>query len=243
MQRSFLLLTIVLLFSICTLAQNAPDRPLITVSGQAEVNVTPDLAVFTLRVVTLDKDLGKAKAANDESVKKTLALAKSYGIAPADMQTNYISVDTQYSNDENDKKPPIFLGYEVTKKIVLTLRDMNRIESLLADVVKAGVNRVDDIDFRTTQIRKYKDQARAMAIKAAREKAVALTGEIGQNIGKAFTITEEGVGNYGSSASSNNYISQNRSTSVGGDYSDSEGTIAIGQISITARVVVSFELK
>jgi uncharacterized protein len=242
MQRIFLLLTIVLLLPVCALAQNAPDRPLITVSGQAEISVTPDIAVFTLRVVTLDKDLNKAKAINDESVKKTLALAKSYQIAPADMQTNYLSVDTQYSEDETAKRPPLFLGYEVTKKIVLTLRDMSRIESLLADVLKAGVNRIDNLDFRTTQIRKYRDQARAMAIKAAREKAVALTGEIGQNIGKAFTITEEGLGNY-SSAASNNYISQNRSTSVGGDYSDTEGTIAVGQISITARVIVSFELK
>src|ERR671917_524160 len=192
MRRFLILLTLLLFSTLCAWAQN--DKPLITVSGQAEINVTPDMAVFSLRVVTLDKDLARAKALNDESVKRTLALAKSYGIAPEDAQTNYISVQMQYSDDDNDGKPRIFLGYEVSKRIVLTLRDMSRIESLLSDVVKAGVNRVEDIDFRTTQIRKYKDQARQMAIKAAQEKAIALTKEIGQTIGKAHSITEEGTG-------------------------------------------------
>ena len=241
MRRLLWLFFLLLTFSHGAGAQTTdPERPLITVSGQAVVNVTPDEAVFSLRVVTLDKDIAKAKALNDESVKKTLLLAKSYQIPPEDVQTSYISVDTRYEDD--DRKPRVFLGYEVSKKIVLTLRDMNRIEGLLSDVIKAGVNRVENVDFRTTQIRKFKDQARRMAIKAAQEKATALAKEINQYIGKAYTITEEGLGNYGAANYSSNSFA-NTSTRIGGDYSDAEGTIAIGQISITARVIVSFELK
>lgn len=236
MRRIPLVLLLLLCSSLCAWAQN--DKALITVSGQAEINVTPDMAVFNLRVETLDKDLAKSKALNDERVSKTLVMAKTYGIAPEDVQTNYISVETQHSEYEAGK-PRVFLGYEVSKKIVLTLRDMNRIESLLSDVIKAGVNRVEGIDFRTTQIRQHKDKARQMAIRAAQEKAIALTKEIGQTIGKAYSITEEGTG--GSSAS-NNFIANARS-STSGDYSDAEGTIAIGQIPVTARVTVSFELK
>lgn len=236
--RRILLISLLLLFSTPDAwAQN--DKPLITVSGQAEINVTPDMAVFNLEVETLDKDLTKAKALNDESVRKTLAMAKTYNIAPADIQTSYISVDTRYSEHETGK-PRVFLGYEVSKSIVLTLRDMSRIESLLSDVIKAGVNKVEGIDFRTTQIRQHKDRARQMAIKAAQEKAIALTKEIGQTIGKAYSITEEGTRDGGSSSNS---FTANTSSSVSGDYSDAEGTIAIGQITVTARVTVSFELK
>lgn len=237
MRRTLHFLTLLLLASLCVQAQD--NKSLITVSGQAEIGVTPDMAVFSLRVVTLDKDLTRAKALNDESLKKTLALAKNYQIAPQDIQTSYISVVTRESDDDDDGKPPVFLGYEVSKKIVLTLREMSRIENLLSDVLRAGVNRVEGISFGTTQIRQHKDRARQMAIKAAQEKAFALTKEIGQTIGKAHTITEEGIGGSGSS---NNFLS-NASGSATGDYSDSEGTIAIGQISVTARVTVSFELK
>jgi uncharacterized protein len=239
MRRTLLCLTLLLCSSLCVQAQD--NKSLITVSGQAEIGVTPDLAVFSLRVVTLDKDLARAKALNDESVKKTLALAGNYQIPPEDVQTNYIGVETREVDDDDDDKPPVFLGYEISKKIVLTLRDMSRIESLLSDLIKAGVNRVEGIDFRTTQIRQHKDRARQMAIRAAQEKALALTKEIGQTIGKAHSITEEGGGG-GASASSNNYISNARGT-LSGDYSDAEGTIAIGQILVIARVTVSFELK
>ena len=237
MRRTLLSLMMLLCSSLCVWAQN--EKPLITVSGQAEINVTPDMAVFALRVVTIDKEIARAKALNDESVGKTLALAKSYKIAAEDIQTNYINIEMQYSDDEDDGKPRVFLGYQISKRIVLTLRDMSRIESLLSDVIKAGVNRVEGIDFRTTQIRQHKDRARQMAIKAAQEKAIALTREIGQTIGKAYSITEVGTGD---SSSSNNFLSNARG-SVSGDYSDSEGTIAIGQIPVTARVSVSFELK
>lgn len=236
MRRILLSLMLLLFSSLCAWAQN--DKPLITVSGQAEISVTPDMAVFNLRVVTLDKDLAKSKALNDEKVSKTLAMAKDYKIAPEDVQTTYISVDTNYT-DYQEGKPRVFLGYEVSKKIVLTLRDMSRIESLLSDVIKTGVNRVEGIDFRTTQIRQHKDRARQMAIRAAQEKAIALTKEIGQTIGKACFIREEGIG--GSGATNN--FAANTSSSTSGDYSDAEGTIAIGQIPVTARVIVSFELK
>jgi uncharacterized protein len=234
MRRIPLILMLLLFSSLCAWAQN--DKALITVSGQAEISVTPDMAVFNLEVESLDKDLARAKAVNDESVRKTLAIAKTYNIAPADIQTSYISVDTRYA--EYEDKPRVFLGYEVSKKIVLTLRDMSRIESLLSDVIKAGVNKVGGINFRTTQIRQHKDRARQMAIKAAQEKAIALTKEIGQTIGKAYSITEDGI----ESSSSNNFSANSRG-SVSGDYSDAEGTIAIGQIPVTARVTVSFELK
>ncbi len=237
MRRIPLILMLLLFSSLCAWAQN--DKPLITVSGQAEINVTPDMAVFNLRVVTLDKDLTKSKALNDEKVRKTLVMAKDYGIASEDVQTNYISVETSFT-DYEEGKPRVFLGYTVSKKIVLTLRDMSRIESLLSDVIKAGVNRVEGIDFRTTKIRQHKDKARQMAIRAAQEKAIALTKEIGQTIGKAYTIKEEGFSS--GSSNSNNFMA-NTSASASGDYSDEEGTIAIGQIPITARVTVSFELK
>jgi uncharacterized protein len=234
MRRLLLILTLLLCNTLCAVAQN--ERALITVTGQAEINVTPDMAIFNLRVVTLDKDLARSKALNDERVSKTLALAKSYSITPENIQTNYISVESKYSEYE-EGKPRVFLGYEVSKKIELTLRDMNRIESLLSDVIRAGVNRVEGIDFRTSQIRLHKDRARQMAIRAAQEKAIALTKEIGQTIGKAFTIKEEGFTS--GNLNSNNFVMDSGRSG----YSDAEGTIAIGQIPVTARVTVSFELK
>jgi len=199
--------------------------------------VVPDEVAFNLRVVTMDKELPAAQAKNDQIVKTLLALARKYQIPSAQVQTGHISVSQRFSDEEVTKKPPVFLGYTVTKGVGIVLKDVSQAEELLADIFKSGVSSIDGVYFRTSQLRKYKDQARAMAIKAAQEKAIALTKEIGQSIGKAYSITEDEP-SY-ASAQNNNFNVVTRS----GSSSDDESTLALGQISITARVTVSFELK
>ena len=234
-----LLLLLTLVFSVCSplQAHDEVNRPLINVSGQAEIMVVPDEVVFNLTAVTIDKDLMRAQAKNDEVVKKVLALGQKYQVPAHLLQTGHISLDETYSDEEATKKPRVFLGYEVTKSIAIVLRDVSKAEALLADIFRSGVTRIRGVEFRSTQVRKYKDQARAMAIKAAQEKATALAREIGQSIGKAYSISEEDPNNRASSNASN------YSSGIFGKASDDEGTIALGQISITAKVDVSFELK
>ncbi|MCG3145694.1 MAG: 26 kDa periplasmic immunogenic protein [Gammaproteobacteria bacterium] len=225
---------LLLFFTIAATAQTTSNPPLITVSGEAAVKVTPDEVVFRLEVENVDKDLIAAKNLNDERVKAVLALARSYQIDSQDIRTDYISIQPKYDFEDDDKKRT-FAGYEVSKTVVIVLKDFSRFDSLLSDVIKLGVTRVSDVTFRTSQIRKHKDQARALAIKAAREKALAIAQEIGQTIGKAYSIQEEGA--------VNRFDGRNATTVISGSYSDSESSIAPGQISVTARVVASFELK
>lgn len=220
-------------------AQDVPDRPLVTVSGQAEVLVVPDEVVFNLNATTVDKDLLTAQRKTDEVVRNILALARRYQVPATNVQTGHISLEERYSDEEATRRPRVFLGYSVSKSIAIILRDVSRAEDMLAEIFKSGVTRINSVDFRTTQSRKLRDQARAMAVKAAQEKASALAKEIGQTIGKAYTIVEEGLDTRRFGAN----ISSNAGFIAGSSSSDEPRTIALGQISITARVVVSFELK
>ena len=237
MIKHLFFILVIALSAIPVLAQNQNQQPMITVSGQAEVLVVPDEAVFKMSAVTVDKNLLEAQAKNDEKVKNVLGLARKYGVPANLVQTGHISLDERYSDEEATRKPRVFLGYVVTKQIAIVLRDVSNAEALLSDIFKSGITRIQDVEFRSTQVRKYKDQARAMAIKAAREKAAALAREIGQTIGKAYTISEVGYVN------NNLPMNSNFSTATGSEDSDDESTIALGQISISARVLVSFELK
>jgi uncharacterized protein YggE len=238
MIKKILLVFAIALSTTPVFAQNSVDRPLITVTGQAEILVVPDEVVFSLRVVTMEKELPAAQAKHDQIVKTLLALARKYQIPSTQVQTGHISVSQRFSDEEATKKPPVFLGYTVSKSVGIIMKDVSKAEELLADIFKSGVSSIDGVYFRTSQLRKYKDQARAMAIRAAQEKAVALTKEIGQSIGKAYLITEDEP----SYAYAQNNVS-NISRSASGDSSGEESTLALGQISITARVTASFELK
>lgn len=241
---SFLIIT-TLFLTITAFAQNATERPLITVSGQAEVRVPPDEIVFTLSVESVDKDMLAAKKKTDDSVKEVLAIARRNNVKDEDVQTSYISVEPKYNIDGLDYEQRRgvkreFVGYQVSKTVAVRLRDIARFDGLLSDVLKAGVTRVRSVEFRDSQIRKHRDQARTMAIRAAQEKARMLAREIGQSIGPAYSITETPIATYGRAG-----MLQNVTSTISGDSADSESESAIapGSISVTAQVTVSFRLQ
>jgi uncharacterized protein YggE len=220
--------------SLNAVAEDKVGPRLITVTGEAEVRVVPDEVVFDVTVQTTNKDLKLAKAQTDERLKKLIELTRRYGVAPQDVQTDYISVEPRYRGGSEGRQ---FIGYAVRKDLVFKLGDVSKAEAMLSEVLESGITRINDIDFRTSELRKYRDQARALAIRAAQEKAVALAKEIGQKIGKAYSIEEVVPTN---SPSSQNAFNVSTST---GDAEASSGTLAVGQITVSARVVVRFELE
>ena len=236
----------VLLLSAWTDNQPSSQEPRrITITGEAEVRVVPDEVILTLGVETWDKNLNLAKSRNDEIVKRVLALAGQYGIQPEHVQTDYLGVEPRYRDGYYEERD--FIGYFVHKTVVITLRDLSRFEDLLSDALEAGVNYVHGIDFRTTELRQHRDQARVLAIKAAKEKAVALAGELGQKVGDPLTIQEDQSGwwsSYGAWWGTRWGVgmTQNVIQEVGGASALADSSVAPGQIDITARVTVSFEL-
>jgi uncharacterized protein YggE len=226
-------------------AQTVSEEPrLITVNGTAEVRVVPDEVLITLGVETWDEDLDRAKRENDRRVRQIVALAKSHGVGEQHIQTDHISIEPRY-RDSYEKRD--FIGYFVRKTIVITLRDLSRFEDLLASVLQGGVTHVHGIQFRTTELRKYRDEARALAIQAAREKAVALAGELGQEIGQPRTIHEDQASwwswyNSWWGARWGGGMTQNVIQEAGGVAMGEDGALAPGQITVNARVTASFEL-
>ena len=224
-------------------AQERVAPPLITVSGQAELRVQPDEAVIDLEVERLDKDINVARRQADDSVAQILALARRHDVPAQNVKTDFITVGMKYTtdlldgDDEDEKKVKReFVGYEVSKSVNVRLTDLSRFEVFFAEVLKAGVSRVKGVNFYTSQLRKYRDQARAAAIRAAREKAVALSAEVGQTIGKAYKIEEDGPSRGSALSNSTGYIPGNYS-------SDESSAFAPGTITVTANVTVSFILN
>jgi uncharacterized protein len=227
---------LVLLAAAAAFAEEKPEPRLVTVAGEAEVSISPDEVVFDLTVSTFNKELRVAKSQTDERLKNIIALAKRYGVADADTQTDYINLTPRYRGDNEART---LLGYSVRKDLVITLRDVTRAEGLLSELLDSGVTRINSVGFRSSQMRKYRDQAREMAMRAAREKASALAAAIGQKIGKAYSIAED--------VPTRSFAMQNstsNSFSIESDGSSaSEGTLALGLIKVNARVTVKFELE
>jgi hypothetical protein len=235
--------------SLVTPVAGAPDGPVprtITVTGDAEVKVPPDQVVLTLGVETWDKVLATAKQRNDEILTRTLKVVEDHGVAPQHTQTDYVSIEPRYRSGTYE--PGDFIGYFVRKTLVVTLKDITAFEDLLSDALEAGVTHVNGIEFRTSELRKHRDAARSLAIQAAREKAIALAGELDQKVGRPTDIREEYSswrspynswwgGAWGALGAAQNVIQES------GVPQNMESTLAPGQISVNARVTVTFELK
>ena len=233
---------VLVMMSLISSPVRAEEDRVINVTGDAEVRVVPDEVVITLGVETDDMQIDVAKEKNDERVQKVLALTEEYGIEPKHVQTEYIDIEPRYDYDD------VFLGYFVRKTIVVTLKDISLFEGFLTDALKEGVNYVHGIEFRTTELRKYRDQARDLAIQAAKEKAEDLAGALDQTVGLPQTITENRNwwwSSYGSwwGSRRGGSMAQNVIQNVGEPAATGEGAFAPGQVVVQASITVSFKLE
>jgi uncharacterized protein YggE len=156
---------------------------------------------------------------------------------------DYVETEARYGETRGRK----LVGYVTRRNIVVTLKDLTKAEELVAEALKLGVNSVDQGDFKTADLRKYRDQARLNATKAAQEKATALAGQLGAKVGKPLSISEEGIWDYPWMSSSYRrrgmgMMTQNSISDMGGGPGPA-GTVAPGQITVVARVNVIFELE
>lgn len=224
-------------------APRGQDPRTLSVTGESEVRVAPDEVVVTLGVETFDEDLPRAKAANDARVAAILAAARERRVPEERVRTDFLQVEPRYRSQMDAL---VRVGYVVRKTVVVTLRDVAAFDALLSAAVAAGATHVHGIDFRTTELRAHRDRARALAVDAARQKAEAMAARLGQRIGRPLVVREEdnrwgsGYGR-GWGARGGGMMSQNAVQDDGGG-GGGEASTAPGQIAVTARVSVTFEL-
>jgi uncharacterized protein YggE len=230
------------LFSAIEQSRAAEEQPrTISTSGEAVIYVQPDEVILNFGVDSRDAGLDKAVAANEAASAKLLAAVKKLGIEDKYIQTDNLDVSIVY----RDHNALAIDGYDVERSYCVKLKDIKKFQTLVETVLKNGANRIGSFDFRTTELRKHRDKARAMAIEAAKEKAIALAGELKCKVGPPRTINENagywgGYGGYNRYANATN--SQIQVQSGGGGDADDKGQLPLGQISVRANVSVTFDL-
>lgn len=233
---------VILILAACggqlSLAAQTLERSSVNVTGTAEVLVVPDQAEVSMTVRTLDLNLQTARSKNDELVRQVFRIATDLKVDPSDVQTDIISVQPEYSDEGDSPRPPKFLGYAMSKRIVIVVRDIKVLELLIPEILRAGVNRLDGIELQSSRMRQHSDEARAMAVRSAREKAAAMARELGQTIGKAIHISEtQSQIPYGFTANSTRFDGQASTSDA------VSTTLALGKIRVTARIQIVFELQ
>jgi hypothetical protein len=226
--------------------QTPAQPPMISVSGSAEVKIAPDEVYLSVGVETRHENLEEAKEQNDARVSKALAFLKTRNVEDKNVQTDFISIEPLYDNDMSRTKA---VAYVVRKSIEVRLTDVEGFESILTGLLTNGVNHVHGIDFRTTELRKHRDAARAMAIRAATEKVDALAAELGVNRGRAHNVNASDGGGWWRTSRGQwggrfgGGMFQNVVQDLGGASGSGDSTLSVGQISVSASVNASFLIE
>jgi hypothetical protein len=118
-------------------------------------------------VETLNKALTTAKEENDKRVQAVVQSIQALGVAPKDIQTDYIQVEPRYDDLSSGT---VLRHYVVRKTIAVTLSDISKFERCLSGALQTGATHGIGVQFLTSDLRKYRDEASGRAIQAPREK-------------------------------------------------------------------------
>ena len=222
-----------LLISGFTFAQsgtkNFIDQPYIEVSGQAEMEITPD--EIYLRIVL-----------NENDKKGRISIEKQENQMLVKLRNCDIDIDKQLSVEDFDgfyKRK--FLGTnELTKvkRYQLLVYDGETLAKVYQELDKIDISNISIIRVDHSKMDELKRETKLNALKIAKKKANDYAEAIEQNIGKALFI-QENSNQYQSS----NVVFASNSSVKRYDNMESINDIDVKKIVISERVLAKFTLE
>ena len=165
--------------------------PTISVSGEGKVFVKPDVAIVNIGVLKQGADLVSTQRSATDVINRVIEMVRREGVEEKDIKTTSYSISPRYDYKDGTQ---IFRGYEVHQNLEVKIRDLVKIGGILSRSAESGANQVGSIQFTVDDSKKAKDEARAMAIKEAKEKAGRLSADLGVSLKKIVSYGESGGG-------------------------------------------------
>ncbi|ENM2867619.1 oxidative stress defense protein [Citrobacter koseri] len=173
-------------------ANELPNGPHIVTSGTASVDATPDIATLAIEVNVSAKDAASAKKQADERVAQYLSFLEQNQIAKKDISSANLRTQPDYDY-QNGKS--VLKGYRAVRTVEVTLRQLDKLNSLLDGALKAGLNEIRSVSLGVAQPDAYKDKARKAAIDDAVHQAEQLAAGFNSKLGPVYSVRYH-VSNY-----------------------------------------------
>ena len=230
MKKALLLVSILLATALQ--AQEIKQIPLINVSGEGKIKVVPDQAAVSFAIETKGSKAADVKKENDSKMDAVLKFIKKMTIAKEDYQTQRV---TLYPNYDYEKKKN---NYMATQSVTILLKNLNIYEVLMDGLVDLGINRIDNVEFKSSKMEQLQSDARKLAMKNAKAKAEDFVSMTNQKVGKAMTISDNSQVYYPTRP-----MYEMKTMAMANDSGAPKETLAAGEIEIVVNVTVSFVLE
>jgi uncharacterized protein YggE len=183
--RKLLALALIALFSMSAMAQQADLRKKISVSGTAELEVTPDIIYISISLKEYLKDNNSKKRVEITELENQLYNAiQQAGIPKENLTVNSLS---SYATVTEKKKNPEFLA---SKQYLLKVTDLNKYNKIIGAVDPKGIAYTNIESYEYSKIESLRKELKIKALQAAKYKATYLLEALGSKLGNALDIQE-----------------------------------------------------
>jgi len=163
----------------------------IWVTGQGEAMAVPDIAELRLGVEAHANTVAEAQTQASEAMDKVVVALKDNGVAEKDIQTQRFSIYpvTRWISEKDEEE---IIGYRVTNIVGAKIREMDKVGDIIDAVAEAGgdLTQIQGISFSVDDPTPYYEEARAKAVKDAKDKALQLADLADVKLGKPTYISE-----------------------------------------------------
>ncbi|MCB2185929.1 MAG: SIMPL domain-containing protein [Deltaproteobacteria bacterium] len=164
-----------------------PEPPTLTVTGQADLELTPDQVSLNVGVATRASTAKEASQANATIMEGVKAAIKPL-LGPQDrLQTAsyWLRATTQW---DEVKRTSHVVGYEAVNTLKVTSRQAETIGQVLDAAVKAGANQVSGPNWSLADPRAGQQKVQALAYDDALAQAQALAQKAGMKLGPPLSL-------------------------------------------------------
>lgn len=172
----------------------AAAGPSITVTGTGHASAVPDTAHIEAGVVTTASDATKALAENNQRMQAVLTALRAAGVARQDIQTAVVNLSPLYQHPAKNGEAPTITGYRATNVLRVELRDLDKLATVLDELVHQGANQLSGIRFEVHDPERIFDAARRAAMTDAHHIAELYARTAGVSLGKVLTIDAQPEG-------------------------------------------------
>src|SRR6266508_3384542 len=136
--------------------------------GGASVKAVPDLIRVRFKIVRAEQAPATAFEAARDAVRAVRGVLRQHGIGDGAVEGSRLDLKTATEYVDGSRK---FVGYQCQAAFAVESGALDDLEPLLVDVVAAGANEIDGVDFDVIAKRELRAEARRKAVAAARAKA------------------------------------------------------------------------
>ncbi len=171
------------------------DVPAVNVRGEGMVEIVPDEAIARFGVTSDEKTLSKAYLENTKNMNAVIEAVKRKGIDEKDIMTSSYRVIPVYPRDDSGRTVPGKpASYRVSQSLSVKIRQMEDTGTVIDEVISAGVNTFEGIQFVSSLSDEMEIEARVKAAENAKEKAASLAEALGFRLGRILSVSESSQG-------------------------------------------------